>query len=202
LVFIHFCDSCPFILAFLLLHFLWNFPVLSLCHIFLLINPLILIIPFPSNLLLNSQVGSVSSSALLLVDFVPPRFHANIFPSRVFIVEGGRLALPCLFQSSPPGKAEWHRLIEGGAKQPVAHVDVDRSVPGEEVALLRLENAQALDTGDYECVARSGANNNAMANANASARVRVEVIRQFHLILHIRLEISIQLTCNFSQLII
>jgi hypothetical protein len=68
-------------------------------------------------------------------------------------------------------------------------VDVDRSVPGEEVALLRLENAQALDTGDYECVARSGANNN-NANANASARVRVEVIRKFHLILHIRLELA------------
>jgi hypothetical protein len=123
-----------------------------------------------------SQVGSVSSSALLLVERLAPRFHANVFPSRLFIVEGSQLHLPCLFQSSPSGKAQWSRMtrLEGTEVERLepANSIVDGTVPDEEISLLVLDNAHLMDSGLYQCEART---ESGMAQAN----VWIEVIRMF-----------------------
>lgn len=40
---------------------------------------------------LSNDAGSVSSSARLNVQDSKPRFHSNVFPRRVFVVEGSKL---------------------------------------------------------------------------------------------------------------
>lgn len=103
---------------------------------------------------------------------MPPRFHGNVFPARVHVVENGRLSLPCIFQSSPPARARWTRLSEDGSKhQQAAPMSIDRFVPGMEIALLNLDKAQPLDSGNYECEATNQL-------GTARAIVRVEVIGQ------------------------
>ena len=122
--------------------------------------------------LVSNEVGAVSSSALLHVAAMPPRFHGNVFPASVHVVEDGRLVLPCLFQSSPPARARWTRISEDGAKGQAAHTLVDQVVPGMEIVLLNLEKAHALDSGNYECEATNQL-------GTARAIVRVEIIRQY-----------------------
>ena len=41
--------------------------------------------------IISNDVGSVSSSARLTVEDATPKFHGNIFPRRVFVVEGSKL---------------------------------------------------------------------------------------------------------------
>jgi hypothetical protein len=42
---------------------------------------------------LSNDAGSVSSSARLNVEDSKPKFHPNVFPRRVFVVEGSRLVI-------------------------------------------------------------------------------------------------------------
>lgn len=46
---------------------------------------------------LSNDAGSVSSSARLTVQDSRPRFHPNVFPRRVFVVEGSKL-VSCLLK--------------------------------------------------------------------------------------------------------
>lgn len=41
--------------------------------------------------IVSNDVGSVSTSALLKIENFAPTFHANIFPSKIFVVEGIKL---------------------------------------------------------------------------------------------------------------
>jgi hypothetical protein len=121
----------------------------------------------------SNDVGSVSSSALLSVVGLEPRFHANVFPSSVFAVEGSHLSIPCLFQSSPSAKARWKRLFDSlETEGSEVNTVIDQSVPGQEIALLNIQNAQALDSGLYECIAINEL-------GKASAIMRLEIICKY-----------------------
>uniref|UniRef100_A0A1I8BHF8 Ig-like domain-containing protein n=1 Tax=Meloidogyne hapla TaxID=6305 RepID=A0A1I8BHF8_MELHA len=120
--------------------------------------------------IVSNDIGSVSSSALLFVTELAPRFHANVFLSKIFVVEGTHLSIPCLFQSNPPAKAQWKKLFDASETEgSELNNFIDQSVPGQEIALLNIQNAQALDSGLYECIAINGL-------GKASAIMRLEVI--------------------------
>jgi hypothetical protein len=108
----------------------------------------------------SADLGFVSSAARLTVKSFPPRFHTNLFPQRVFVVEGARLVLPttsltplytnasdiqrlpCLYQAMPKGSAEWRRL-DGRT--------VGSLVEPDEPSVMVLEAAQPSDSAKYEC---------------------------------------------------
>uniref|UniRef100_A0A914NQL9 Ig-like domain-containing protein n=1 Tax=Meloidogyne incognita TaxID=6306 RepID=A0A914NQL9_MELIC len=120
--------------------------------------------------IVSNDIGSVSSSALLFVTELAPRFHSNVFPSKIFVVEGAHLSIPCLVQSNPSAKTHWKKLDDSSEAEGLELNNfIDQSVPGQEIALLNIQNAQALDSGLYECTAinRLG---------KAKAMMRLEVI--------------------------
>uniref|UniRef100_A0A914HVU1 Uncharacterized protein n=1 Tax=Globodera rostochiensis TaxID=31243 RepID=A0A914HVU1_GLORO len=120
----------------------------------------------------SDDVGSVSSSALLVVATLSPRFHSNVIPSRLSIAKGAVLSLPCLFQSSPPGKGRWTKRGDTEKGQQIRS-DRDQKLSGREIAVLNLRNVQMDDSGEYECEA---VNNLGIAKA----AVKVEVIEKPH----------------------
>uniref|UniRef100_A0A915NV97 Uncharacterized protein n=1 Tax=Meloidogyne floridensis TaxID=298350 RepID=A0A915NV97_9BILA len=129
--------------------------------------------------IVSNDIGSVSSSALLFVTESAPRFHSNVFPSKIFVVEGTHLSISCLVQSNPPAKTHWKKLDDSSEAEGLELNNfIDQSVPGQEIALLNIENAQALDSGLYECTAinRLG---------KARAIMRLEVIPRPQMSIHI-----------------
>ncbi|KAI1716670.1 immunoglobulin domain-containing protein [Ditylenchus destructor] len=99
---------------------------------------------------------SVSSSALLTVRDLPPRFHANVFPARVFVTEGAKLTIPCFYQASPKGHSQWRRV---GASETVNNTNglvklADDVTEGW--TMLRFAEIRHEDDGEYECWAYNG----------------------------------------------
>ncbi|KAL3120556.1 hypothetical protein niasHT_007848 [Heterodera trifolii] len=122
--------------------------------------------------MVSDEVGSVSSSALLVVSAFPPRFHSNIFPSRLSVAPGALLSVPCLFQSSPPGKGRWSRR-EKAKGRPIGSESDQTKAGRREIAVLKMNNVRTEDAGEYECEA-----NNELGTAKAT--VRVDILEGAH----------------------
>ncbi|KAH7730636.1 CRE-RIG-6 protein [Aphelenchoides avenae] len=104
--------------------------------------------------IVSNDVGSASSSSYVLVRNIPPKFHGNVLPERIFLTEGSKLAslifvLPCTFHANPMGKAVWNRLSAGsGARLK------QKSIYG--VTVLHIDAVTSADSGDYECYVNNG----------------------------------------------
>ncbi|KAI6200560.1 hypothetical protein M3Y96_00747000 [Aphelenchoides besseyi] len=101
---------------------------------------------------ISNDVGTASSSMLLTVQDSKPIFHPNVFPRRVFVVDGSSLRLPCLFYSMPRGSSRWQRLTRERDSNTRPLFD---QVEENGIVLLLIESFTVQHQGDYECRARN-----------------------------------------------
>lgn len=97
---------------------------------------------------------------MLSVKNLAPKFHANIFPAKVFVAEEAKLQLPCFYHASPRGRSFWRRRDEKNLNylnknnnnltmQTILTLENESS----EIAILYLNNVQLADADNYECIA-------------------------------------------------
>uniref|UniRef100_A0A7E4WCE2 Down syndrome cell adhesion molecule-like protein Dscam2 n=1 Tax=Panagrellus redivivus TaxID=6233 RepID=A0A7E4WCE2_PANRE len=127
----------------------------------------------------SNDVGSVSSSARLSVDDNAPKFHGNIFPRRVFVVESSKLTLPCFYDASPRGFSRWYSSSRADAVSNDAAERIHQTkvhIGGEEtIAILEIENASKTDEGVYYCETANGV-------GEGRGAVHVHVVPKPHLV--------------------
>ncbi|CAD5228101.1 unnamed protein product [Bursaphelenchus xylophilus] len=117
---------------------------------------------------LTNEIGSTGSIARLTVKNVSPAFHPNIFPQRVFVVEGTRLLLPCLYYAIPHGKAKWLRHDGSNAKF--------EEIVENNVTLLLIEKFTKAHSGRYECRATNNAGEaSAFVNITLMTKPKVSI---------------------------
>uniref|UniRef100_A0AC34GP16 Uncharacterized protein n=1 Tax=Panagrolaimus sp. ES5 TaxID=591445 RepID=A0AC34GP16_9BILA len=110
--------------------------------------------------IVSNDVGSVSSSARLTVEDAAPKFHGNIFPRRIFVVEGSKLSLPCLYLASPRGFAHWYSASSSDAipVDPHSRMRQKKELIGNEesISVLEIDNIEKTDEGIFHCETANG----------------------------------------------
>uniref|UniRef100_A0A914EKX6 Uncharacterized protein n=1 Tax=Acrobeloides nanus TaxID=290746 RepID=A0A914EKX6_9BILA len=98
----------------------------------------------------SNDVGSVSSATRLTIKDIAPRFHGNVFPKRLYLVEGSKLDLPCLYQAIPKGTSMW-TLSSGDPISDRGRIRQKEEPNG--IVQLEIDPVKKLDEGEYVCVA-------------------------------------------------
>lgn len=111
----------------------------------------------------SNDVGSVSSATRLTIKDIAPRFHGNVFPKRLYLVEGSKLVikkenkkqnffkgLPCLYQAIPKGTSMW-TLPSGDPISDRGRIRQKEEPNG--IVQLEIDPVKKLDEGEYVCVA-------------------------------------------------
>uniref|UniRef100_A0AC34QHM4 Fibronectin type-III domain-containing protein n=2 Tax=Panagrolaimus sp. JU765 TaxID=591449 RepID=A0AC34QHM4_9BILA len=128
--------------------------------------------------IVSNEVGSVSTAARLTVEDVAPIFHGNIFPRRIFIVEGSNLSLPCLYFASPRGFSQWYAAssdlisMESNAR---VRQKKSRIVGEESLSILEIDNIEKNDEGVYHCETTNG-----VGEAQGTVEIKVMSKPQFY----------------------
>lgn len=124
----------------------------------------------------TNEIGSVTTSALLTVKNLAPKFHANIFPAKVFVIEDAKLQLPCFYHASPRGQSFWRRISsksKHSTNNNFSSTILTLEDESSDIAILRLDNVQLTDAGFYECVASN-------SEGHASSIVQIVVLRKLN----------------------
>nr|CAD2197073.1 unnamed protein product [Meloidogyne enterolobii] len=89
--------------------------------------------------IVSNDIGSVSSSALLFVTELAPRFHSNVFSFKNICCGRSSFiySLPCSVQ--PSAKTHWKKLDDSSEAEGLELNNfIDQSVPGQEMKEMRI----------------------------------------------------------------